>query len=227
MNNLPPQSSLSRRRYRSKTEGFTLVEVMVALIIIAIGMFGIAKMQALALSSTGASRSRALAAIEASSLASAIHANRAFWSSSATVPGTITIATAPGTTTPTFTSTEGAMQAALTAAAASTCPTSMTMKATLSCLCTAACNANTYINMAANDVVDWGDTLNSLLPTATATVTCNNSLNPVDCIITIQWVENAVALSSQQASAVAANSNASAATTAAAQWVTYNLYVVP
>src|ERR1700743_819427 len=63
----------------SKTGGFTLIEVMVALIIIAIGMLGIAKMQALALSTTESSGVRSLVAIEAASLASSMHANRDYW----------------------------------------------------------------------------------------------------------------------------------------------------
>ena len=53
--------------------GFSLVEVMVAVIVICVGLLGIAKMQALALSNTTTSRLRALAAIEAAGLASAMN----------------------------------------------------------------------------------------------------------------------------------------------------------
>src|SRR5580700_12341596 len=59
--------------------GFSLIEVMVALIIIAVGMLGIAKMQALALSTTESSGVRSLVAIEAASLAASMHANRDYW----------------------------------------------------------------------------------------------------------------------------------------------------
>ena len=59
--------------------GFTIIEVMVALVVISIGLLGIAKMQALALASTSTSRLRSLAAIQAASLGSAMHANRAYW----------------------------------------------------------------------------------------------------------------------------------------------------
>jgi len=62
-----------------KSNGFTLIEVLVALIVIAIGMLGIAKLQGLALSNTSVSRMRSLAAIEAASLATTMHANRSFW----------------------------------------------------------------------------------------------------------------------------------------------------
>ena len=44
---------------RTCTAGFSLVEVMVALVVICVGLLGIAKMQALALSNTTTSRLRA------------------------------------------------------------------------------------------------------------------------------------------------------------------------
>src|ERR1700756_1191655 len=74
-----------------KSRGFSLIEVMVALIIISVGLLGIAKMQALALASTGTARLRALASIEAASLASIMHSDRAYWAAgpaSVTVTGT-------------------------------------------------------------------------------------------------------------------------------------------
>jgi type IV pilus assembly protein PilV len=197
-------------RSRGAARGFTLVEVMVALIIIAVGMLGIAKMQGLALSSTGASRSRALAAIEASSLAAAMQANRTYWSSGS-VPASITVTTSAGTAT--IASTTTAMQTALTAVQNST-PCSG-MGATLSCYCTTACT--TSINLAASDVYDWGQSLANLLPSATASVSCTALDLPVDCTITIGWSENTVAMTSQQA----ANS------TGLTVPVSYSLYVVP
>src|SRR5579871_1202658 len=60
--------------------GFSVLEVMVALIIISVGLLGIAKMQALAIASTTTSRTRSIAALEAASLASAMRADRAYWS---------------------------------------------------------------------------------------------------------------------------------------------------
>src|SRR3981189_1478832 len=74
-----------------KSRGFSLVEVMGALIIVSVGLLGIAKMQALALSSTGTARLRSLAALEAASLAASMHADRAYWAAGATAaPITIT-----------------------------------------------------------------------------------------------------------------------------------------
>jgi len=62
-----------------RMRGFTLIEVMVALVVCAIGLLGLAKMEALALASTSVAGSRSLAAIEASSLAAAMHANPGYW----------------------------------------------------------------------------------------------------------------------------------------------------
>ena len=59
--------------------GFSLVEVMVALIVMSVGLLGIAKMRALALSSTTSARIRSIAALEASSLASTMSADRTYW----------------------------------------------------------------------------------------------------------------------------------------------------
>jgi type IV pilus assembly protein PilV len=200
---------------RFAARGFTLIEVMVALIIIAVGMLGIAKMQGLALSSTNASRSRALASIEASSLASAMQANRAYWSNSGSIPGTILVTTSAGTAS--LSSGSATMQAAISAVS----PGCGGMGATLSCFCTTGNSApcTSYINLAASDLYDWSQTLAGFLPNATATVTCNNADLPVDCTIIISWNENTVALTTQQA----ANSVATGSTIP----VSYTLYVVP
>ncbi len=70
--------------------GFTLLEVLVALIVIAVGLLGIAGIQALAINSTSVARVQSLAAIEASSLAGAMQANSAYWSASPPLNTTIT-----------------------------------------------------------------------------------------------------------------------------------------
>jgi type IV pilus assembly protein PilV len=206
-----------RRAARLFVRGFTLLEVMVALVIIAIGMLGIAKMQGLAMSSTNASRSRALAAIEASSLAAAMQANRNFWSSATSAPPSVSIAISGGT--PTITTGTAALSSALTNAAGSLCTgTGMT----LSCYCVVGSSCTPSLQadgMAANDLFDFAQGLATFLPTATATVACVTTDTPVDCTISISWNENTVALTSQEASQIA-----SAGSTVP---VNFNLYVVP
>ena len=69
-----------------RARGFSLMEVMVALVVSTVGLLGLAKMEALALSSTSVAGSRSLAAIEASSLAAAMHANPGYWASGGAQP---------------------------------------------------------------------------------------------------------------------------------------------
>jgi type IV pilus assembly protein PilV len=207
----------SKTPLRHVARGFTLVEVMVALIIIAIGMLGIAKMEGLALSSTGASRSRALASIEASSLASAMQANRSYWSLAGSLPGTINVTTAAGAVT-TLTATSATLQTALTAAGGTTCGGMGTNL--LSCYCTTGQAAPcTTVNLAGSDLYDWAQSLAGFLPNATASVTCVSTDLPVDCTIAITWNENTVAMNTQEAT----NSTNNGSTVP----VSYSLYVVP
>jgi type IV pilus assembly protein PilV len=212
-------------RGTAPARGFTLVEVMVALIIISIGMLGIAKLQGLSLSSTAGSRTRALAAIEASSLAAAMQANRAYWSASGSLPGSIAVATAAAGAT-TVTSTSSTMQTSLNQAVGTLCPSVGTNAPSLSCYCvsTGAARCTTPVDLAGSDLYDWSQGLGSLLPNATATVTCNNAVLPVDCVITILWTENAVSLNAQEASAATSNGTTAVATF---QQVSYVLAVVP
>jgi type IV pilus assembly protein PilV len=195
-----------RHRDRSaSSRGFTLIEVMVALVVISIGMLGIAKMQALGLSSTSNARTRSLAAIEAASLAAAMHANRLYWAS-ALLQSTVTV-TNSGTT-----STIATPDAPLTTAiaAAKNCITT-----------TAAAQCTQPIDMAAFDLQQWATALQPLLPNVVATIICSHAV-PLSCVITLKWSENAVAINSQEAAQAA-----TAGTPAAFQIPTYSLYVEP
>ena len=157
--------------------GFTLVEVLVSMVVIAIGLLGIAKMQALAFSSTGVASMRSLAAIEASSLAASMHADRAYWSSGVA-------ATAPGfTITGTVISDPNMAQAA---------PCTVALAGGLN---PPDCSP---IVLAAYDVQAWAAVVNGLLPNPLTQVSCNNIVGqPVVCTITIVWSENTVAINTQ------------------------------
>ena len=74
-----------------RTQGFSLIEVMVAVVVICIGLLGIAKMQAMALSNTNMSRQRSLAAIEAASIAASMHSNRQYWAGTIVTPFNVSI----------------------------------------------------------------------------------------------------------------------------------------
>ncbi len=84
--------------------GFSLIEVMVAVLVISIGLLGIAKMQALSLSNTSNSRLRALAAVESGSIASAMQADRGYWTTLTTVGADLTVSITGATINATGTS---------------------------------------------------------------------------------------------------------------------------
>jgi type IV pilus assembly protein PilV len=68
-----------------RVTGFSMVEVLVALVVLSVGLLGIAKMQALGMSSTSVAGKRARAATLADSLAAAMHENQAYWASPAAI----------------------------------------------------------------------------------------------------------------------------------------------
>ncbi len=158
-----------------RARGFSLVEVLVSLIIIAVGMLGLAKLQALTYSSTGMSAMRSIAAIEASSLAASMHTNRGYWSS-VTNPWTYSFA---GPTTAATSSDSSALTTSLTTCLTGTC---------------------TPVLIAARDLANWRDAVIKALPGPTGTVTCANvAPNPVTCTIQVQWVEQTLASNDQSA----------------------------
>lgn len=159
--------------------GFSLVEVMVALIVIAVGLLGIGKMQALAIASTSSARMRSLAAIEAASMAAAMHADRDYWD--ATPPLTTTV-----TGTAVTSSTAGFPAANANCLDGST-------GATLPC---------TTTELASYDLEQWALALNQLLPSAKVTISCPNATPPLTCTIQISWSENAVAINTTEAADV-------------------------
>lgn len=158
--------------------GFTLVEVLVALIVMSIGLLGVARLNALALSSTSTARMRSLAAIEAASLASSMHANREYWAGS---PATTTVVSA--------------------AAISSTTDATLSTAVSIAPSCTsgnaAPCSA---AYLAAYDLASWATALNSVLPQESATVGCTSS-TPIACTITIRWSESTVDVNKQQVAA--------------------------
>jgi len=188
--------------------GFSLVEVLVTLIIMAVGLLGIAKIQALAYSSTGVANLRSLAAIQASSLASAMHADRAYWAAVGSAPAVTTV---NGTviSDPTLSTVPPGGVAPLGCVAAVGGPPPN---------CTPA-------QVAAADLQLWAQGLKAMLPSDSAAITCATATLPVTCTIQVQWTENSVAVNSTASTAAA--TNALNGNTAAFQTPTYTLYVEP
>ncbi|MHB1655104.1 MAG: type IV pilus modification protein PilV [Burkholderiales bacterium] len=69
--------------------GFTMLEILVSMIVIMIGVLGIAGMQMLSINNTEIARYQSLAALSASGIAAKMQANPAYWVTPAT--NTITI----------------------------------------------------------------------------------------------------------------------------------------
>lgn len=184
---------------RRPSAGFSLVEVLVALVIFSVGLLGIAKMEAMALASTATSSRRSVAALEAASLANTMHLNRSFWGSgtasglTVTITGN-TIANPPGGTTPD---------------------------------CDSGVNAPcSNVALAAYDLNTWAANLSQVLPNDAATVSCNTS-TPLACSIQIQWSEQAIGMYSAQGQSASTPTSETAGTSAAIQNPTYTLYVEP
>jgi type IV pilus assembly protein PilV len=195
---------------------------MVAVTVICVGLLGIAKMQALALSNTTTSRLRALAAIEAAGLAAAMHSNREYWAGAKPPVTTTFNANATGQ----FISADAVLQAAANTALPAGLNTPDTIQ---TCVGTAnavaVCGGATgVVKLAAFDLARWAASLNALLPNPQATISCPvvaGGAAPPSCTIVISWSERAVAMNQQEVLAEAANGASSIETPS------YLLYVEP
>jgi type IV pilus assembly protein PilV len=202
---------MSYQARRAVSPGFSLIEVMVAIVVICAGLLGIAKLQALALSNTSTARQRSLAAIEAASLAAAMHSNREYWAS--TPPTSIVVTANPAPAPPTIVSSDAAVAATAAAdlgAAFPALPRNCIGNAASGPVCPAP-------NLAAFDLAWWLTSLNALLPNPGATINCSNAA-PAACTIQLTWAESAVAMNAQETNVPGAQQF---------QTPTYTLYVEP
>jgi type IV pilus assembly protein PilV len=180
---------------KERQQGFSLVEVMVAVVVICVGLLGIAKMQALSLSNSTTSRQRALAAIQAASLASAMHSNRQYWAGGAVAAAgfNLTLQGTPGNVVASDAALQNQLQTYLTA------PVNLT-----ACIATAAGAAAkcTATQLAAFDLSRWWfNSVNPLLPNAAATINCPlvpaGAPAPISCTVQITWTEKAIGVNNQ------------------------------
>lgn len=154
---------------RTRAQGFTLMEVLVALVIISIGLLGIAAMQATAIASTHTAQTESLAAIEARSLADAMQANPDYWAG-ALMPATINVTG--------------------TAAAPVLSDTTLNSQAT-DCSSTP-CTSAQPSAMAGYDLQQWAKQLFTQIPGSHAAINCVIG-SPSICSITVTWTQKSTA----------------------------------
>jgi type IV pilus assembly protein PilV len=162
------QSNLAR--------GFSLVEVLVALVVVSVGLLGLAKMESLALSSTTVAGVRSVAAGQAANLAAMMHADQDFWQSSIVpISTTFTSATIPA-----------AAQVCTTPGISACGPQAM-----------ASYDLNVWATALKGVLPFYSTTITCSVPAGTA---------PASCVIQITWFDNAVAMTAQQANGTVAMS---------------------
>lgn len=179
--------------------GVSLIEVLISLLIVAVGVLGLAKMQALTVANTQTSGARGLIALQAASLAALMHSNKGYWQ----------VATGTHPYCPSSSCTLKGTSTTLFGSVPSTCASTSTSSAT--------CN---IAQMAAYDVNNWMAQMNINVPTYTAVINCDNSGGtlPVTCSIEVDWLE-------KQAGGGTATASIANATPAVTQ--AFYLYVQP
>lgn len=177
---------LNARRSPRHEAGFTLVELMITVLIVTIGLLGLAKLQATAVANTSISRTRALMTYQAESLAGMMRANKAFW-----------VTSGPTATYPWF---------KVDAAGKATDQGSMVAPPSGTCVDAANCTA---ANLAYDDMYTWAKAFNDGTPTsafmgAQASIVCvpasgvgacgANPATPHGYDITLTWDQKQVAV---------------------------------
>lgn len=159
-----------------RATGFSLVEVLVSMVIAAVGLLGFAKLQAAVLSNSQTSRTRALVAVQTGSLAAAMNANRAYWGSPA-APAEVRIRDG-------VVSGPGGVLSEPADCRAERC---------------------TPAELAADDVQRWARTAHTQFPDHEAVISCGvDASRPRHCLIEVSWAEKTVAINRTTAAAPAA-----------------------
>lgn len=172
------------RAHQSAVRGFSLIEVLVALLIVAVGLLGVAKMQSAAIGNTKVASSRSIASIFAASQAAAMMANKAYWAAGLlSAPGTVSVA--------------------------GTALTETTLNSLTNACTVSAC---TPTELAAFDLKSWGTSLQAQLPSGTGAIACSTTVGvPITCSITVSWAEKYIGINGATSNTAQQTSNQSLA----------------
>jgi type IV pilus assembly protein PilV len=152
----------------NRSPGFTMIEVLVALVILSIGLIGVAAMGATSIVNTHSSQEESLMASEARSISDAMQANYGYWGIAGQAPPSLAVASS-------------------TLSGDSTLESDETNCSTTTCA---------PVDLAAYDLKAWGSQLSSLNSTAQAQIGCISGA-PIICTIRVNWVpQSSVALNS-------------------------------
>jgi type IV pilus assembly protein PilV len=166
-----------RVHHSAAARGFTLIELLITLVIVSVGLLGLAKLEAAAVAESGVSRIRSLMTYQAESLAALMRANRGYWGS--------TTGAAPG-----FTLAQGGTSITDTGG-------TNAMATTVTCVSTSSTtNVCTPSQLAYYDIRQvWLNNYTNQFPGGGATVACTVAANlPTTCDITLSWSEHYVAI---------------------------------
>ena len=198
-------NSASQSQRPAHQTGYGLIEVLISLIVIAIGLLGTAKMQALGIANTKIAGQCGLIALQAGNLAAILHSNRGYWqvTSSEKEPASPRCPSPAGCT--------------LSGSDTVTDPGHILIyPPTAACTHTAPCPPG---RIAALDIANWMKNMHSHVPGYTATINCTNTTStPTTCIISVRWPEKITGMNT---------TTATMAATQAMQIHSYFLHVQP
>jgi type IV pilus assembly protein PilV len=175
--------------------GFSMIEIVIAIVVVAIGLLGLAKLQAVGISESATANLRALAAIESDNLIGAMHANTNYWQS-----GNVPTAAAPATFNYLGVVTDVNLGQALPA---NRCVVNTTMATGSTGACTSAM-------LAARDVQTFAAQFVQSFPAASGRISCVNTpatnaalgaLPEVSCTVLLKWGEKSASINSSVAAA--------------------------
>jgi type IV pilus assembly protein PilV len=146
--------------------GFSLLEVLVALLVISISLLGVAGMQAISIGNTGESGFRSIAATQAASIASAMSTNEQYWQNGSAAPGLIAVS---GSSVSIAGSTQTVLNCKYYGSSATPCAPK---------------------DLAAYDLSQWGQQLKAALPGGTGSITCTFWVTSLTiCKVEVDWLE--------------------------------------